>query len=52
MKLKTDDAKWMASPPAQRLNVGETLTPEEKKTDHGIHHLPATVHDYLNMTQK
>ena len=24
MKLKTDDAKWMASPPAQRLNVGKS----------------------------
>ena len=24
MKLKTDDANWMASPPAQRLNVGKT----------------------------
>jgi hypothetical protein len=32
--LKTDDAKWMASPPAQRLNVGKTSTSSEKKTNH------------------
>jgi hypothetical protein len=34
MKLKTDDAKWMASPPAQRLNVGKTSTSSVKKTNH------------------
>ena len=24
MKLKTDDANWMASPPAQRLHIGKS----------------------------